>query len=326
MYAWGGDTGGWRGKKGYTYGSARARYDASAKAAGATGSRSYDMRREPDMDLVDPKGKLIKSDSTDPIIVAVDVTGSMAEWPGEIFDRLPLLYQTLAKYRPDAEFSFCAIGDATCDSYPLQVNDFTKDIKSLEKSLKALGCEGGGGGQVTESYELFAYFMANRCETPNATSPFLLIYGDESFYPNVDVKQVKHFMGVKAQSPLESKTVFDKLKTKFNVYHLRKPYPGHDAMIEKDWADAIGKQRIVGLPSRDRAVDVGMGLIAKQWGEYGDFSTSLDARHDDSSVKAGVHKSLRFIDANPSAKSVMKKSSSSSSSSRKKSRATKSLL
>ena len=55
----------------------------------------------------------------------------------------------------------------------------------------------------------------------------------------------------------------------------------------------------------ERAVDVAMGLIAKNWGEYDDFSLNLDARHDDSALKASVHTSLRHIDDVLAATSVM---------------------
>jgi len=320
MYAWGGSISGWRGKGSYDYGSARARYDKAAK--GMPSKRVYSRKSEPDMDLVNPKGKTIKSESENPIVIAVDVTGSMAEWPGEIFDRLPLLYQTLSKYREDAEFAFAAIGDATCDRYPLQINDFSKDPSELEKMLKALGCEGGGGGQTTESYELFGYFMSNHVETPNAKSPFLLMYGDEQFYPEVDPRQVKHYIGDSLQDPIKSQDVLDGLLNKFNFYHLHKPYGyggGDDKRIVDAWGKALGRQRVVKLPSMERAVDVGMGLIAKHWGEYDDFSTSLDARHDSTSVKKGVHHSLRFISTAPSGMSVMPNTS-------KKSKVTKSLM
>lgn len=315
MYAWGGDTRDWRGSGTYDYGSARAKYDKTAADAGLTGSRDYSRKRAPDMKLVDPRGKVISSDSTDPIIIGVDVTGSMASWPGQIFDRLPLLYQTLAKYRPDAEFAFAAIGDATVDSYPLQVSNFSKDPKELEKIVRALGCEGGGGGHITESYELFGYFMKENCKTLKATSPFLLIYGDEHFYDGVDPKQVKRYIGSELQNPLPSKQLWQDLMQQFNLYFLQKPYGSSSdnditAKVKEVWADALGRQRVIDLSSMDRAVDVSMGLIAKHWGEYGDFTKSLDARHDDPSVKKGVHHSLRHIDADPPVKSVMKTTAS----------------
>ncbi len=313
MYGWVDDTDKWKGKATYDFGSARAAYDKKAKDAGATGSRSYRGTREPDMKLVDPRGKTLESLSTDPIVIGVDVTGSMSTWPREIFDRLPLLYKTLAKYRPNAEFAFAAIGDATCDQYPLQVTEFSKDIKGLEANLNALGCEGGGGGHVTESYELFGYFMLNHCKTPNATSPFLLIYGDEQFYEDVHANQVKHYIGDTLKTPTKADDVWRGLLQRFNLYHLHKPYgdgSSYDNGIKQRWQEALGKQRVIDLPSAERAVDIGMGLIAKHWGEYGDFSKSLDARHDDSTLKASVHRSLRHIDADPPTKSMMTKGKS----------------
>lgn len=308
MYAWGGDTSGWKKPGTYNFDSAKKPYlDKLGKDADKKGPRTYTRRHEPDMKLVDPKGKTIFSESKNPLVVAVDVTGSMASWPGEIFDRLPLLYQTLSQYRDDLEISFAAIGDATCDNYPLQVNEFAKGL-DLEDHIKAICPEGGGGGQVSETYELFAYFMDKHCNTPNATSPFLLIYGDEKFYNNVDPKQVEHYLGDKLEGPLKSDNVWKNILQKFNLYLLHKPY-GHDSSIDKEitghWAKAIGRQRIIELPSYDRAVDVAIGLIAKQWGEYSDFKDSLSARHSKDYVKDAVYNSLRFVDEDKSMKSVL---------------------
>ena len=310
MYAWGGSTSGWRKPGSYGFDSARKPYlDKLAAAASAKGPRTYARRNEPDMKLVDPRGKVITSESKNQLVIAVDVTGSMAEWPGEIFDRLPLLYQTLSQYRDDLEVCFAAIGDANCDSWPLQVNDFGKDL-DLEERLKALGCEGGGGGQISETYELFAYFMQEKCKTPNATSPFLLIFGDEKFYPNVNPGQVEHYIGDKLQAPVEANQVWKGLMQRFNLFFLHKPYgDGREAATTKEvgdyWADTIGEQRVIELPNKERAVDIAMGLVAKHWGQYGDFTKNLSARQDDEDANS-VYGSLRFIDGDPSAKSVVK--------------------
>jgi hypothetical protein len=304
MYSWGGSTSDWRGsvKSSYNFGEARARYDREAKRSGATTrARNYTRKKEPDLRLVNPKNKEIISQSRNPIIIGIDVTGSMQTWPGEIFDRLPLLYQTLAKYREDSEFCFCAIGDASCDNYALQVNNFNKEINDLEAAVKALGAEGGGGGgQIMESYELFGYYMLNHCQTPNANSPFLLIYGDEKFYENVDARQVRHYIGDNLENALNSSELWKELTEKYNLYFLQKAYgegvyPKIDKEVKENWADAIGAQRIIEVPNEERAVDVGMGLIAKSWGEYEDFTLNLDARHDKVGVKEQVHRSLRHV-------------------------------
>jgi hypothetical protein len=237
------------------------------------------------MSLVDPRGRFLTTESEDPVVVAVDVTGSMSSWPYEIFDRLPLLYQTLSQYRPGVEISFVAIGDATCDRYPLQVCDFARGI-GLEDQLGAIFGEGGGGGGLRESYELFADFLLRRCRAPNARRPFVLIYGDEGFYETVDPGQASHYLGEERKQAVSSREVFSALTESWNLFHLRKPYGGaHDEVIEQQWADAIGGERIVALDSAERAVDLGLGLIARAWGHYDDFAENMSARQSDAAVK-----------------------------------------
>lgn len=307
MYGWGGSTSDWKKPNKYKWDSAKKPYldklatDASKKKS----ARTYTMRSAPHK-IVDPLGKTISSDSENPIVIAVDVTGSMCSWPAEIFDRLPLLYQTLSQYRPDADICFAAIGDANSDSYPLQVNDFAKGVE-LEDKLNALYPEGGGGGQISESYELFAYFMLEHCNMPNAKSPFLLIYGDEKYYPEIDKRQVEHYTGDKLEDDLKSKDVWKKLNQKFNMFYLQKPYgngdPDYTAQIKKYWAKGIGKQRIIELPERERAVDTGIALIAKHWGEFADFKENLSSRQDEEEQEMVID-SVRHIAEKPSVNSM----------------------
>ncbi len=300
MYSWGGGTANWKKPGSYKYDSARAPYlDKLASAASARGGRAYAKRSSPDSKLVGTNGKVITTASENPVVFAIDVTGSMQDWPSEIFDRLPLFYQTLSQYRPDVEISFAAIGDANGDNYPLQVNNFGKGVE-LEDHIKALCPEGGGGGQFSESYELFGYFALKKVEMPNAKSPFLLICGDEKFYSKVEPGQVEHYIGDRLQSPLEGKAVWEGLMQRFNVFFLHKPYEGGDRPevdreVVEYWAAAIGRQRIIELPGSDRVVDIAMGIIAKHWGQYGDFKGSMDARQTDPAVISAVHNSLRFI-------------------------------
>src|SRR3989338_3076869 len=300
MYSWGGSTNNCKKPGAYKYDSARAPYlDSMASASKSKGGRHYAGRASPDSKLVDPRGKTISTDSQNAIVFGVDVTGSMETWPLEIFARLPLLYQTLSQYRPDVEISFGAIGDATCDNYPLQVNNFGKGV-DLETHVNALCAEGGGGGQVSESYELFGHFVINRVKMPNATSPFLFICGDENFYTQVDPAQVEHYIGDKMQGAVDSKKIWAGMTQKFDVYFLHKHYgnsgdAGITAEVRKHWADAIGPQRVIALPGYDRVVDIAMGIVAKRWGQFGDFKDSLNSRQTDPGVVDGVYHSLRFI-------------------------------
>src|SRR5438552_16781280 len=119
MYSWSDDPSEWYGAGSYAYGErGRDARAAAAAMAAAHGPRTYVDKGQPDTQLTNPK-KRISSASKNPLIIGVDVTGSMSHWPFEIFDRLPLLYNTLAQYRTDLEVSFAAIGDAGCDRWPL---------------------------------------------------------------------------------------------------------------------------------------------------------------------------------------------------------------
>ncbi|MBI4918687.1 hypothetical protein HY837_02065 [archaeon] len=294
MYSWGDDTYTWKNPGAYNFGSARRAYlDSLKNSSTAKGARSYAVKSGPDMKLVDPKAKNISSDSKNPIIIAVDVTGSMSTWPAEIFDRLPLLYQTLSKYKDDVELSFVAIGDGYTDSFPLQVSDFGKGT-TLDDYLKALYPEGGGGGQHFESYELFAYFVDNHVKTPKATSPFLILMGDEGFYEKINKSMVEHFVGDKLQDDLDAKTVWSSVGKKFNTYLLHKEYNGLDKEIVGQWSEAIGQQKVIPVSDPTRIVDVAMGIVARSWGNFDDFGKSLKARQDSKGIKT-VMDSLKYV-------------------------------
>lgn len=295
MYSWGDDTNTWRNRGAYDYGSARSGYlDKLAKTSASRGSRSYERPAQPNLGLVSPLKKIIKSESENPVIVAVDCTGSMQHWPAEIFDRLPLLYQTLSKYKPDVEISFSVIGDGFTDQWPLQVADFGKDV-ALEDKLKALYPEGGGGGNHKESYELWAHFMNEHVETPNAKTPFMIVMGDEGFYEKISRGMVKHYVGDILESDIDALDVWKKLKGKFNIYLLHKKYTTDDLDKEvvMQWSHAIGKERILSVAEPERVVDIAMGIIARQWGNFDDFTKNLSARQDSKSISK-VMDSLRI--------------------------------
>ena len=95
-----------------------------------------------------------------------DVTGSMRKVPRVLQTKLPQLLGLLQRqgYASDPQIMFGAIGDATCDRVPLQVGQFESDNR-MDDDLGRIVLEGGGGGQMTESYELAMYFMARHTAT-----------------------------------------------------------------------------------------------------------------------------------------------------------------
>jgi len=284
MYSWDSDTSSWYGKSGYSYDAkTAAKRAAAAEREAAAGPRTYAARSGPVEKVVDPSQR-ISTKSKNPLMVAVDVTGSMAHWPVEIFDRLPLLYNTLSQYREDLAVSFAAIGDASCDRWPLQVTSFASGY-DLEQLLGSLFGE-GGGGDAPESYGLFAHWVNTHVELPALDEPpFLIVFGDITMHPSVPKAQVAHYLGDKVSHDVDSLDAWKKVCERWNVWFLRRPGGRSGDEVDDQWGEAIGAQKIMPIHDEQRAVDYAMGIIARAWGRFGDFQDNMRARHSEDKVK-----------------------------------------
>ena len=233
-----------------------------------------------------PINKVLLTKAHFPIVVAVDVTGSMKTLPQLIFEKLCLLYNEVLFFLPEelkesCEISFTAIGDAYTDSYPLQITDFGKGFE-LDKNIKSLYPEGGGGGQARESYELTAYFYAKHCEMPNILvkpRPLFIFIGDEGFYSKVNRGHIMNLIGDKPKTDLIAKDIFDDLKSKFDVYILRVEYGGDaEEGIHKMWKEVLGSERVLMLKEPRRVVDTILGIIAATVDRFDSFKERIQIR------------------------------------------------
>jgi hypothetical protein len=285
MYTWNDSLEDWARPGRYRFDSARAAERAvEARAAAAAGPRTF-SHDGPDEALVTPRKHVITQSKT-PLVIAVDVTGSMADWPAEIFDRLPLLYNTLSQYRPELDICFAAIGDAGYDRWPLQVTRFCRGF-SLETQLKAIYGEGGGGDEP-ESYELFAHWINTHVTLAGSMQekPFMIVFGDAPMHPKVLRQQVKSVMGDALQQDLDAIEAWQQLARTWNVLFLRRKGIRRDDATGRQWEKALGAQHILTVFDEQRAVDYAMGLIARAWGHLDDFSANMAARQSDSKVTA----------------------------------------
>ena len=283
MYSWDGDTSSWYGKGKYKYGSRGAAKRRSAAArAKAHGPRTYEKKSGPNEKIINPR-KSVRSESTNPLIIAIDVTGSMADWPFEIFDRLPLLYNTLSQYREDLEICFAAIGDAACDQWPLQVTTFASSF-DLEQLLASLYGE-GGGGDAPESYGLFAHWVNTHVEIPDLDEkPFLIVFGDVTMHPKTPKDQISHYLGDRVGRDVDAIKAWNKVSDNWNTWFLRRPTGKPGDVVDDQWGKAIGDQKIFHIKDEQRAVDYAMGLVARAWGHFDDFQDNMRARQSEDKV------------------------------------------
>jgi ribosomal protein S27AE len=283
MYSWNEDTSKWYGDGIYRYGAkGAARRKAAAERAKAHGPRTYEGASGPNERIIDPK-KHVRTESPNPLIVAVDVTGSMANWPFEIFDRLPLLYNTLSQYREDLEVCFAAIGDAGYDRWPLQVTNFASGY-DLEQLLGSLYGE-GGGGDAPESYGLFAHWVNTHVEVPNAReTPFLILFGDAPMHPTVPPEQIASYLGDRGNGNVDAIEAWKQVCQTWNMWFLRRPTGRRGDQVDRQWGRAISEQKIFHIEDEQRAVDYAMGLVARAWGRFGDFQDNMRARQSEGKV------------------------------------------
>jgi hypothetical protein len=283
MYSWNEDTSTWYGKGKYSYkpgGSAKRR--AAAEREKAHGPRTYERKRGPNEKIIDPH-KRVRTESTNPLIVAIDVTGSMASWPFEIFDRLPLLYNTLSQYREDLEICFAAIGDAACDQWPLQVTPFASSF-DLEQLLASLYGE-GGGGDAPESYGLFAQWVNTHVEIPDLDEkPFLIVFGDVYMHLRTPKGQIAHYLGDQVSDDVDAIKAWNQVCKTWNTWFLRRPTGSPGDFVDMQWGQAISEQKIFHIEDEQRAVDYAMGLVARAWGHFGDFQDNMRARQSEDKV------------------------------------------
>ena len=285
MYSWGDDMSNWRRPGAYKYDDkTKAKRARAAKAARSAGPRTYGRKSRPDSQWADPK-KSISTKSRNPLVVAVDVTGSMKSWPGEIFDRLPLLYQTLSQYRPDLQISFVAIGDAECDKYPFQVTDFT-DGYLTEKALGAIYGEGGGNDDPAESFGLLAWYLNQRVSIPDDLDekPFVILFADVTMQPKVTPAMMKKVFGLKGQQSADAIAMWQRVCRTWDVHLLSRPGRLPYDQVDSQWAEAIGAENHVHIHDPLRAVDYALGLVARQWNRLDDFRSNMLARQDQRAV------------------------------------------
>ena len=130
-----------------------------------------------------PNGKILESKTKTPIIIMLDVTGSNIDFARVVYDKMPMFYGQIEQkgYLKDFDISFCAVGDAYTDDYPLQIGDFAKGIE-LDSWLEKIVLEGCGGGQRRESYELAAYYLYKNTKFVKGAEPIIFFIGDEMPY------------------------------------------------------------------------------------------------------------------------------------------------
>jgi hypothetical protein len=180
--------------------------------------------------------------------VLFDVTGSMQGVPRILQANLPKLMGLLIRkdYLEHPQILIGAIGDATCDTAPLQVGQFESGIE-IEEDLGKLFLEGGGGAHITESYELAMYFMARHtsidCYEKRGRRGYLFVIGDEIPYRRVKRKEVAAHIGDGLQNDIPVEQQIAELEKTYDVYYVLPKMTQHwdNEEVHRHWVKLLGQ-------------------------------------------------------------------------------------
>jgi hypothetical protein len=203
------------------------------------------------------------------IAVLFDVTGSMGSVPRVLQSKLADLFGLLLRkgYVRHPQIMFGAIGDAYSDRVPLQIGQFESDNRT-DQHLGNIVLEGGGGGQMRESYELAMHFMARHtaidCHEKRGKRGYLFIIGDEMAYPTINPSQVLKVLGRRSEAT-SIEQVVSELTRKYDTYYILPEgasYAGNNDVIDA-WRALLGQNVIqlddLGAVCETIALTVGLG-------------------------------------------------------------------
>lgn len=160
--------------------------------------------------------------NTKPVILALDVTGSMGESLEEVAKKLNVVMTNLYEKVSDIEFMIMGIGDFAYDRSPLQVSQFESDIRIAEQ-LDKLYFERGGGGNAYESYTAAWYFASRHTKLDcwnRGEKGILITLGDEPLNPYIPSDKLSRIVGDSLQGNIDTKNIYEEVVNKYDVYHI----------------------------------------------------------------------------------------------------------
>ena len=177
---------------------------------------------------LDPKGVNVREcrdseehPNTIPVILALDVTGSMGSACAAVARQLDKIITGLYEDVDDVEFMVMGIGDFAYDRAPLQVSQFESDVRICDQ-LGKIWFERGGGGNSFESYTAAWYFALRHTDLDcwkRGKKGIIITMGDEPLNPYLPGKHFEDVFGYGGQD-IDTVELYKQVTEKFDVYHI----------------------------------------------------------------------------------------------------------
>lgn len=240
-----------------TYTTSYRGIDASTYAKSNMGAQEVFRATRLDSAL-SPRGvvrECVDSDehpNTFPVILALDVTGSMGSAASKVAKALGTIMEDLysEKVVPDIEFCIMAIGDLICDDAPIQISQFESDVRIAEQ-LDKVYFERGGGGNSWESYTAAWYMGTRHCKLDcwnRGKRGVIITMGDEQINPVLHRDKLAFFVGDNNQADIRTKSLYTEAVEKFDIHHISVNDPNSSyssnnisGKVDYSWKSVIGQ-------------------------------------------------------------------------------------
>lgn len=201
--------------------------------------------------------------NTIPVILGLDVTGSMGGAAVEVAKKLNVVMTSLYEKVTDVEFMIVGIGDLAYDCAPIQASQFESDIRIAEQ-LDKIYFEGGGGGNSYESYTVAWYFGLQHTKLDcwnRGRKGIIITMGDEPLNPYLPKRQLSDATGDNLQGDVETKELYEEAIRKFDIYHLavndsQTSYRYHESGIKESFGKFLDENhlRVVSMDNIANAI------------------------------------------------------------------------
>jgi hypothetical protein len=181
-----------------------------------------------------------------PIILALDVTGSMGEVAAQIArDELPRLMTEIHSTGvvSDPHVMFMGFDDVHCQGYgALQVSYFEPDLRIVEQ-LNKMWLVNNGGGNGSESYDLPWYFAGKYTYLDGfekqGRKGFLFSFGDEPVpYETMSRDELETIFGTGEYENTRPEQSLKMAQEKFQVFHICIESSSHG--MRAGWTELMG--------------------------------------------------------------------------------------
>ena len=187
---------------------------------------------------------------TIPVILALDVTGSMGSAATMCASKLDEIMKELYDKVKDVEFLMMGIGDLACDDAPIQASQFESDIRILDQTTKVY-FEGGGGGNSYESYTAAWYFGLHNTKLDcwkRGKKGIIITMGDEPLNPYLPGRRLSEVLGTSTQD-VDTEVLYKEVCEKYGVYHIaitnNSNYTHYKDEIKNSWGKLLNQHLII---------------------------------------------------------------------------------